>query len=163
MAESPANQAPNRLLDNVVFGENVIVCAFTNLYGCRLGDNTRVGPFVEIQRDVAIGSNCKISSHTFICSGVDIADEVFIGHGVIFVNDKYPRAISETGSFAAEGDWTMLRTTVARRASVGSGAVILGGVSIGEQALIGAGAVVTRDVPPNGVVVGNPAHPIGEQ
>ena len=159
MADAPVNAADFRLLAGVTFGEGVVVQSFTNLYGCRIGDNTRIGPFVEIQRDVSIGSLCKISSHTFVCSGVEIGDEVFIGHGVMFVNDKFPRATAESGAPQTENDWVLLPTVVQRRVSIGSGAVILGGITIGEGALVGAGAVVTRDVPPGAVVVGSPARP----
>jgi acetyltransferase-like isoleucine patch superfamily enzyme len=161
MAEQPANDAPFRLIDDVTFGENVIVFSFTNLYGCRIGDNTRIGPFVEIQRGAVIGSNCKIQSHAFICDGVDIADDVFVSHGVMFVNDKFPRATTDEGRLGVEGDWELLPTTVGRRASIGTGAIILGGVRIGEGALVGAGAVVTRDVPPGATVVGSPARARG--
>ena len=161
MANAPANEAPSRLISDVEFGENVHVQPFTNLYGCRIGDNTKIGPFVEIQRDAVIGADCKISSHTFVCSGVEIDDEVFVGHGVMFVNDKHPRATSATGELQTEDDWTLIPTYVHRRASIGSGAVILGGVTIGEGALVGAGAVVTKDVAAGAVVVGNPARPRG--
>ena len=130
---------------------------FTNLYGCSIGDETRVGPFVEIQRGVSIGARCKIQSHTFICEGVDIRDEVFVGHGVMFINDKHPRA-TDDGELVGPGDWTMLRTVVERRATVGSGATILGGIRIGERSMIGAGAVVTRDVGDDETVVGAPAR-----
>jgi UDP-2-acetamido-3-amino-2,3-dideoxy-glucuronate N-acetyltransferase len=157
MANAPANEAPYRLIDDVTFGENVVVYAFSNLYGCRIGDNTRIGPFVEIQGGVVIGANCKIQSHSFICSGVTIEDDVFVGHGVIFVNDKHPRA-TVNGRLQGEGDWTLLPTTVEQRATLGSGATILGGIRIGEGALVGAGAVVTRDVGPGVVVKGNPAR-----
>ena len=160
---SPANEAANRLLVDVVFGENVVVQSFTNLYGCRIGDESRVGPFVEIQQDVIIGARCKISSHSFICSGVELGDEVFVGHGVMFVNDKYPRATTEEGAIQSGTDWELLRTVVSRRVGIGSGAVILGGVTIGEGALIGAGAVVTRDVAAGHVVVGSPARPIRQE
>lgn len=158
MADQPANEAPFRLIDDVTFGEDVIVFSFTNLYGCRIGDNTRIGPFVEIQCGAVIGSNCKIQSHTFICDGVAIGDEVFVSHGVMFINDKFPRATTDDGQLGAEGDWELQPTTVERRASIGTGAVILGGVRIGEGALVGAGAVVTRDVPPGETVVGSPAR-----
>jgi UDP-2-acetamido-3-amino-2,3-dideoxy-glucuronate N-acetyltransferase len=158
VADQPANDAPFRLIDDVTFGENVIVFAFTNLYGCRIGDNTRIGPFVEIQRGAVIGSNCKIQSHTFICDGVAIGDEVFVSHGVMFINDKLPRATTEDGRLGVEGDWELLQTTVGRRASIGTGAIVLGGVRIGDGALVGAGAVVTRDVPPGATVVGSPAR-----
>src|SRR3954466_12342678 len=154
----PVNDAPHRLITDVEFGENVIVYSFTNLYGCRIGDNTRVGPFVEIQRGAVIGANCKIQSHTFVCDGVSIEDEVFVSHAVSFVNDKFPRAVSSSGQFQTDSDWTLLPTKVERGAAIGTGAVILGGVTIGARALIGAGAVVTRDVPPGETVVGNPAR-----
>lgn len=157
MGELPVNEAPFRLITDVEFDENVVVQAFTNLYGCRLGANTRVGPFVEIQRGVVIGAHCKISSHSFICSGVTIEDDVFIGHGVMFVNDKFPRATNEIGGLQGEGDWTQLETVVERGASIGTGAVVLGGVRVGAAALIGAGAVVTRDVSAGTTVRGVPA------
>ena len=134
------------------------VFPFTNLYGCSIGDETRVGPFVEIQRGASIGAHCKIQSHTFICEGVDIQDEVFVGHGVTFINDKHPRATTDGGALAGPGDWRMLRTVVERRATVGSGATILGGIRIGERSMIGAGAVVTRDVGDDETVVGAPAR-----
>ena len=158
MAEGPSNDAAYRLIREVEFGEGVVVYPFTNLYGCRIGDHTRIGPFVEIQRGVVIGANCKIQSHTFVCAGVCIEDEVFVGHGVMFINDKRPRATTESGALQSEGDWTLLRTLVERGASLGSGAVILGGVRIGRGALVGAGAVVTRDIGPGEVVAGNPAR-----
>src|ERR671937_1939502 len=116
MADAPANDADYRLIDDVEFGDNVIVFSFTNLYGCRIGDNTRIGPFVEIQRGAVIGSNCKIQSHTFICDGVEIQDEVFVGHGTMFINDKSPRATTDAGTLQTEADWKLLRTVVARRA-----------------------------------------------
>jgi UDP-2-acetamido-3-amino-2,3-dideoxy-glucuronate N-acetyltransferase len=158
MSHSPANDAPYRLIEDVTFGENVVVYSFTNLYGCQIGDNTRIGPFVEIQQGARIGANCKIQSHTFICTGVEIEDEVFVSHGVLFINDKYPRAVAE-GRLQEEGDWELLPTTVERGATLGSGAVILGGIRIGRGALVGAGSVVTRDVEPETAVVGNPARP----
>jgi acetyltransferase-like isoleucine patch superfamily enzyme len=136
-----------------------VVSAFTNLYGCRIGDETRIGPFVEIQRDVLIGARCKIQSHTFICSGVEIADEVFVGHGVLFINDKFPRATTKSGELKTDDDWTLQRTVVERGAALGSGAVILGGVRIAAGALVGAGAVVTRDVAAGQTVSGVPAGP----
>ena len=160
MADGPANEAPHRLLHEVEFGERVVVQPFTNLYGCAVGDDTRVGPFVEIQRGARIGARCKIQSHTFICDGVELEDEVFVGHGVLFINDKLPRATTEEGALQTESDWQLLPTRVARRASLGSGAVILGGVSIGEGAVVGAGAVVTTDVQPGAVVAGVPARAI---
>jgi len=155
---APANHAPYRLIDDVSFGQGVVVHAFANLYGCRIGDGTRIGAFVEIQRGAEVGARCKISSHSFVCDGVTIEDEVFIGHGVIFVNDKLPRATTETGALQSEQDWALLRTVVERRASIGSGVVVLGEVRIGAGALVGAGAVVTRDVGPGEIVVGNPAR-----
>jgi acetyltransferase-like isoleucine patch superfamily enzyme len=158
MADRPANDAPYRLIDDVSFGDDVVVQAFANLYGCRIGSRTRVGTFVEVQRGVVIGADCKIQSHSFICEGVEIADEVFVGHGVVFVNDKLPRATTDGGALQGDDDWTLLRTAVGRRASIGSGALILGGVTIGEGALIGAGAVVTRDVSGGEVVAGVPAR-----
>jgi acetyltransferase-like isoleucine patch superfamily enzyme len=154
----PENDAPHRLLDDVQFGSGVVVSSFTNLYGCTLGDETRVGPFVEIQRGVVVGRRCKIQSHTFICEGVEIGDEVFVGHGVLFVNDKRPRATNADGSLQTGDDWTLLRTVVGDRASIGSGAVLLGGIRIGEGALVGAGAVVTKDVAPGETVAGVPAR-----
>jgi acetyltransferase-like isoleucine patch superfamily enzyme len=163
VAERPANEAPYRLIHEVSFGENVVVYPFTNLYGCRIGDHTRIGPFVEIQRGAAVGSNCKVQSHTFICDGVTIEDEVFVGHGVMFINDKVPRATNETGVLQGEADWTLLQTTVERGAAIGSGAVILGGVRIGERALVGAGAVVTSDVPAGETVAGVPARTLDGQ
>jgi acetyltransferase-like isoleucine patch superfamily enzyme len=158
----PANDAPHRLIADVEFGENVQVYSFTNLYGCRIGDDTRVGPFVEIQRGAVVGARCKIQSHTFICDGVEIEDEVFVGHGVLFVNDKFPRATTDSGTPKADDDWTLLRTVVERGASLGSGVVVLGGVRIGAGALVGAGAVVTKDVPAGVVVVGSPARVLRE-
>ena len=158
MVTSPSNNAPYRLIIDVEFDEDVVVHSFTNLYGCTIGANTRIGPFVEVQKGVSIGGNCKISSHTFICSGVDIEDEVFIGHGVIFVNDKYPAAVNADGTLQSSEDWTPLTTTIRRGASLGSGAVVLGGVTIGEHALVGAGSVVSHDVHPGQIVAGCPAR-----
>jgi UDP-2-acetamido-3-amino-2,3-dideoxy-glucuronate N-acetyltransferase len=155
---APANEAPYRLIDDVEFGEGVIVFAFTNLYGCRIGDGTHIGPFVEIQRGASVGERCKIQSHTFVCDGVEIGDEVFVGHGVMFVNDKFPRATNEAGELAATDDWNLLPVRVRSGASLGSGAIVLGGVTIGERAVIGAGAVVTRDVAAGEVVAGVPAR-----
>ncbi|HKD35050.1 MAG TPA: acyltransferase [Gaiellaceae bacterium] len=158
MADGPANDAPYRLFSDVEFGDAVVVQSFTNLYGCSLGDGTRVGPFVEIQRGVTVGARCKIQSHTFICTGVEIGDEVFVGHGVMFINDKRPRATTDEGELQTDDDWTVIPTTIERRASLGSGAVILGGIRIGEGAIVGAGAVVTRDVPAGATVAGTPAR-----
>jgi UDP-2-acetamido-3-amino-2,3-dideoxy-glucuronate N-acetyltransferase len=159
MANGPVNDAPYRLVEDVTFGENVVVYSFTNLYGCEIGANTRIGPFVEIQRGARIGANCKIQSHVFICTGVEIEDEVFVSHGVIFINDKFPRA-TMAGRLQTDSDWELLQSIVEREAALGSGAVILGGVRIGRGALVGAGAVVTSDVQPGQVVVGNPARPL---
>ena len=146
------------IADDVELGEGVVVAAFTNLYGCRIGDETRIGPFVEIQRGAVVGARCKISSHSFICDGVEIEDEVFVGHGVLFVNDRFPRATTEEGAPKSDADWTLLRTVVERGASLGSGVIVLGGVRIGARALVGAGAVVTRDVAPDAIVAGVPAR-----
>jgi acetyltransferase-like isoleucine patch superfamily enzyme len=156
--DEPANEAPFRLIADVAFGDGVVVQAFTNLYGCKIGDGTRVGTFVEIQSGAMIGSRCKIQSHTFICDGVRIGDEVFVGHGVMFVNDKRPRATASGGQLQTEADWELVETVVEDGASLGSGAVIVGGVRIGSGALVGAGAVVTRDVPPGATVAGSPAR-----
>jgi UDP-2-acetamido-3-amino-2,3-dideoxy-glucuronate N-acetyltransferase len=158
VADQPANDAPYRLLSNVSFGEGVVVHAFTNLYGCKIGDETRVGPFVEIQAGATVGARCKIQSHTFVCEGVTIEDEVFVGHGVLFINDKTPRATTAAGELQRTGDWEVAPTVVERGASLGSGAVILGGIRIAAGALVGAGAVVTRSVGPGEVVAGVPAR-----
>ena len=158
MADAPANDVPYRRIVDVEFGDDVVVQSFTNIYGCAIGDRTRVGPFVEIQAGVSIGADCKLQSHTFVCDGVEIGDGVFIGHGVMFANDKRPRATSADGVLQTESDWTLLRTVVRDGASIGSGAVILGGIEIGADALVGAGAVVTRDVAPGETVAGVPAR-----
>jgi acetyltransferase-like isoleucine patch superfamily enzyme len=158
VAEAPSNDAPYRLLDAVDFGEGVIVQAFANLYGCSIGDGSRIGPFVEIQKGAVVGARCKISSHSFVCEGVELGDEVFVGHAVVFTNDRYPRAVTEEGALQRDGDWTLERTTVRSRASIGSGAIILCGLTIGEDAIVGAGAVVTHDVPNRAVVAGSPAR-----
>jgi UDP-2-acetamido-3-amino-2,3-dideoxy-glucuronate N-acetyltransferase len=158
MADAPANDAPYRLIEDVRFGHDVVVYSFSNLYGCSIGDGTRIGPFVEIQRGVSIGARCKIQSHTFICDGVTIEDEVFVGHGVLFINDKYPHATTDAGVLQGTSDWDVQVTRVLRGASLGSGAVILGGVTVGEGALVGAGAVVRGDVEAGTTVAGVPAR-----
>ena len=147
-----------RIAPSVQLGRDVAIYAFVNLYGCTIGDETRIGTFVEIQKNAHVGKRCKISSHTFICEGVTIDDFVFVGHGVCFINDKVPRAANADGSLQTDADWTLMPTRVCDRASIGSGAVILGGVTIGAGALIGAGAVVTRSVPAGQVWAGNPAR-----
>lgn len=143
---------------DVRLGEGVKIYDFVNLYGCEIGDETKIGTFVEIQKNAKIGRRCKISSHTFVCEGVTIEDNVFVGHGVMFINDLYPRATNEGGGLQTEADWKVERTLVKRGASIGSGATILARVTIGENAIVGAGSVVTRDVPDNAVVAGNPAR-----
>lgn len=150
--------APQCIAPDVRLGKGARLFGFVNLYGCEVGSGTRVGTFVEIQKNAKIGRRCKISSHTFICEGVTIEDEVFVGHSVTFVNDHYPRAVASGGKLQTEADWTCLKTLVRRGASIGSGATILGGVTIGKSAIIGAGSVVTKDVPANAVVAGNPAR-----
>jgi UDP-2-acetamido-3-amino-2,3-dideoxy-glucuronate N-acetyltransferase len=152
-----------RIADDVHLGRDVEVFAFVNLYGCRIGDGTRIGTFVEIQKGVEVGRRCKIQSHTFVCEGVTIEDEVFVGHHVCFINDRFPRATTEDGELQRPSDWALERTFVRRGASIGSGAVILGGLEIGEGALVGAGAVVTRDVPAGAIVAGNPSRLLHEQ
>jgi acetyltransferase-like isoleucine patch superfamily enzyme len=147
-----------RIAPDVKLGRDVRIFAFVNLYGCEIGAESKIGTFVEIQRGAKIGSRCKISSHTFICEGVTIESGVFVGHGVTFVNDRYPRATTAEGDLQTEADWVCQKTVVKRGASIGSGATILGGVTIGENALIGAGSVVTKDVPANATVAGNPAR-----
>src|SRR5689334_22335352 len=147
------------IASDVKLGRDVIIHNFVNLYGCEVGDETKIGTFVEIQKNARVGRRCKISSHSFVCEGVTIEDEVFIGHGVIFINDKIPRATNSRGELQSETDWTPVRTIVKRGASIGSGATILCGVTIGENAVVGAGAVVTKDVVAGATVVGNPAAP----
>ncbi len=143
---------------DVKLGSNVKLSKFINLYGCQIGDDTKIGAFVEIQKNATVGRRCKISSHTFICEGVKIEDGVFIGHGVTFINDSYPRAVNPDGSLQTEKDWKVERTVVKRGASIGSGATILSNVVVGENAIVGAGSVVTRDVPERAIVAGNPAR-----
>lgn len=147
-------------IKNVKLGKNVRIFDFVNLYGCIIGDNSKVGAFVEIQKNVVIGKNCKISTHTFICEGVYIEDDVFVGHNVTFINDVYPRSTNEGGELQDESDWKVIETFVKKGASIGSSATILAGVTIGEKSIVGAGAVVTKDVPPNSVVAGVPAKVI---
>jgi len=149
-----------RIAPDVELGARVRLHGFVNLYGCRIGDDTRIGTFVEIQKGAKIGARCKVSSHTFICEGVTLEDEVFVGHGVMFVNDRFPRAVNPDGSVQSDADWVCLKTTVEKGASIGSGSTILGGLTIGRNAMIGAGSVVTRNVPPGAVVAGNPARPL---
>jgi len=151
------------IADDVILGKNVRIFQpeLVNLYGCSVGDETKIGAFVEIQKNATIGARCKVSSHTFVCEGVTIEDEVFIGHGVMFTNDKYPRAVNSDGSLQSDEDWQVIKTTVKQRASIGSNATIIAGVTIGESAMVGAGAVVTRDVPDFAIVAGVPARMIG--
>ena len=146
------------IADDVVLGKGVQLYNFVNLYGCTIGDNTRIGSFVEVQKNAIIGCNCKISSHSFICEGVTIEDDVFVGHNVFFINDKYPRSTSEPGKLQSEEDWEVIPTRVKRGASIGTSATILCGVTIGEGAVVGAGSVVTKDVPDGAIVAGNPAR-----
>ena len=153
-------QSLRQIAANVRLGKNVCIYDFTNLYGCEIGDDVKIGTFVEIQKGAKIGSRCKISSHTFICEGVTLEDEVFVGHNVIFTNDRYPRATNNKGQMQSEADWNCISTLVKRGASIGSGAILLCGITVGENAIIGAGSVVTRDVPPDTIVAGNPARVI---
>jgi acetyltransferase-like isoleucine patch superfamily enzyme len=153
----------HRSIVNVRVGANVRIFNFVNAYGCEIGDNTKIGSFVEIQKNARIGRNCKISSHTFICEGVDIADEVFVGHNVSFINDKLPRATNADGSPQTEANWRVQPTRVKRGASIGTSATILGGITIGERAMVGAGSVVTKDVPDGATVAGNPARPLSKK
>jgi len=151
------NNQFNIIADDVKIGRNVIIYNFVNLYGCHIGDDSKIGAFVEVQKNAFIGKRCKIQSHSFICEGVTIEDEVMISHGVMFINDRIPRAVNSNGALKKDEDWIVIPTIVRKRASIGSNATIMCGVTIGENALVGAGAVVTKDVPPNAVVVGNPA------
>ena len=150
------------IAEDVQIGQNVKLSKFINLYGCSIGDNTKIGSFVEIQKNASVGKNCKISSHTFICEGVHIEDDVFIGHSVTFINDTFPRATVPGGKLQTEEDWQVERTIVRKGASIGSGATILSNVTIGENSIVGAGSVVTKDVPHNVIVVGNPARVLRE-
>ena len=147
-----------RIAPDVKLGQNVSIHAFVNLYGCSIGEGSRVGAFVEIQKNASIGKNVKVSSHTFICEGVTIEDDVFVGHNVSFINDKYPRATTEGGTPQTEADWSVIKTVVKRGASIGTSSTILCGITIGENAVVGAGSVVTHDVPANAIVAGNPAR-----
>jgi acetyltransferase-like isoleucine patch superfamily enzyme len=148
----------NCIAPDVELGQGVKLSKFINLYGCKIGDDTKVGAFVEIQKKAVVGKNCKISSHTFICEGVTIEDNVFIGHGVTFINDSYPRATNPDGQLQTEADWKVETTLVKRGASIGSGSTILANVTVGENAIVGAGSMVTKDVPANAIVAGNPAR-----
>jgi acetyltransferase-like isoleucine patch superfamily enzyme len=157
----PTDQQVNEYLSitpDVKLGRNVKLARFINLYGCVIGDETKIGAFVEIQKNASIGRRCKISSHTFVCEGVTIEDHVFVGHGVTFINDSYPRATTDDGQLQTQADWVVERTLVKKGASIGSGATILSNITIGERAIVGAGSVVTRDVPPDTIVSGNPAR-----
>lgn len=147
----------NKISSDVKLGKDVKIYDFVNLYGCEIDDNTKIGTFVEIQKNAKIGKNCKISSHTFICEGVIIEDEVFVGHNVTFINDLYPRATNRDGSLQTDDDWVCIKTVIKRGASIGSSATLLCGITVGENAIIGVGSVVTKDVPPNTIVAGNPA------
>ena len=158
MSADPSNGV--RIAPDVKLGRDVKIHAFVNLYGCEIGDDTRIGTFVEIQKGATIGSRCKISSHTFICEGVTIESGVFVGHGVTFINDRYPRAVNADGTPQSEADWACQATVVKAGASIGSGSTLLGGITIGENALVGAGSVVTKDVPAGATVAGNPAKVI---
>jgi UDP-2-acetamido-3-amino-2,3-dideoxy-glucuronate N-acetyltransferase len=146
-----------KIAADVILGKNVQLNDFINLYGCTIGDGTRIGPFVEVQKNAFIGKNCKIQSHSFICEGVTVEDDVFVGHGVMFINDRYPRATSKSGGLQTEADWEVIPTIVKRGASIGSNATLLCGITIGTEAIVGAGSVVIRDVPDRTIVAGNPA------
>jgi acetyltransferase-like isoleucine patch superfamily enzyme len=148
----------NCIADDVKLGKNVRLSKFINLYGCQIGDETKIGAFVEIQKNATVGKRCKISSHTFVCEGVVIEDQVFIGHGVMFINDSYPRATTAEGGLQTEAEWKVERTVIKKGASIGSGVTILSNTNVGENAIVGAGSVVTKDVPPNAIVAGNPAR-----
>lgn len=146
-----------RIAPDVKLGKNVVLNDFINVYGCSIDDGTKIGPFVEVQKNATIGKNCKISSHTFICEGVTIEDDVFVGHGVVFINDKYPRATNETGGLQTDKDWEVVPTIVKKGASIGSNATLLCGITVGSRSIVGAGSVVINDVPDNVIVAGNPA------
>jgi UDP-2-acetamido-3-amino-2,3-dideoxy-glucuronate N-acetyltransferase len=156
----PSPDPLRKIAPDVKLGQNVRVFSFTNLYGCEIGDETKIGTFVEVQKGAKIGRRCKISSHSFICEGVTIEDEVFVGHGVMFTNDVFPRATSDNGQLQTDADWKCVPTLIKRGASIGSNVTLLCGITVGERAMIGAGSVVTKDVPPGAVVVGNPARVI---
>ena len=158
VSKQPDQFVYQRIADDVKLGNNVRIHDFVNIYGCEIEDNTKIGSFVEIQKGVKVGKSCKISSHSFICEGVTIEDQVFVGHHVVFINDRYPRAVNQDGGLQTEADWTMERTVVKRGASIGSGAVILCNITLGENAIVGAGSVVTKNVPANAIVAGNPAR-----
>jgi UDP-2-acetamido-3-amino-2,3-dideoxy-glucuronate N-acetyltransferase len=160
MDNQRCSDSHKRIADDVILGRDVVIYDFVNLYGCAIGDRTKIGTFVEIQKGAMVGADCKISSHSFICEGVTLEDRVFVGHHVVFINDPYPRATNADGHLKREADWTVQRTRVRNGASVGSGSVILCNVTIGENAIVGAGSVVTRDVPPNAIVAGAPARVI---
>jgi len=159
---SHGGKMDNQIINDVKLGKDVKIFNFVNLYGCSIDDYSKIGSFVEIQKNATIGKNCKISSHTFICEGVHIEDDVFVGHNVTFINDKYPRSVNNLGQPQTEEDWSVVETFIKRGASIGSSSTILCGVTIGENAIVGAGAVVTRNVPPNTIVAGVPAHKIKE-
>lgn len=149
-----------KIAPNVILGKDVVLNDFINLYGCKIGDGTRIGPFVEVQKNAIIGKRCKIQSHTFICEGVTIEDEVFISHGVMFINDKFPRATNDSGDLQTEEDWKVIQTVVKRGASIGSNVTLMCGITVGSYSIVGAGSVVINDVPDNVIVAGNPARVI---
>jgi acetyltransferase-like isoleucine patch superfamily enzyme len=156
--KSISEDSPKRSLNNVRVGEDVKIYDFVNAYGCEIGDRSKVGTFVEIQKGASIGKDCKISSHTFICEGVHIGNGVFIGHNVSFINDMFPRAVNADGSMQTDDDWELVTTKIGNRVSIGTSATILGGITIGDNAIVGAGSVVTKDVPESAIVAGNPAR-----
>jgi len=156
-SKKPAQKPFQQIAPDVKLGKGVRIYAFTNLYGCEIGDDVKIGTFVEIQKGAKIGNRCKISSHSFVCEGVILEEEVFVGHNVTFINDRYPRATNAEGRLQSEADWQCIPTLVKKGASIGSGATLLCGITVGEYAIVGAGSVVTKDVPPHSVVVGNPA------